>query len=198
VFRLARKFFEPNVIYIYSLRGTYPASNPADYVVGSVRRVPVDTMTFLRGLTADLQLSDGTTLFATENIVAILEQVGFDSILSNPRLAVTVFAPTDGAVLDIAPDLYQCVLDDPAAMRALILNHILIGNYTPAQLVAARQLPTMAGTLHTFRASGSEVVVDEQVAISDAVRYPTINGTVYLTDTVLLPNGFVDQFCAAG
>ncbi len=52
IFRLSRRFFEPNVIYIYSLRGSYPGAAPTDYIVGTVRRSPVDTMTFLRGLTA--------------------------------------------------------------------------------------------------------------------------------------------------
>jgi uncharacterized surface protein with fasciclin (FAS1) repeats len=198
VFRLPRRFFEPNVIYIYSLRGSYPGAAPTDYVVGTVRRSPVDTMAFLRGLTANPQLSDGTTLFATENIVAILEQAGLDQLLSNPRLPLTVFAPTDGAVLEIVPELYDCVIDNPSAMRALILNHVVVGSYTPAQLVAAQRLPTMTGTLHTFRAANGEVIVDNDASVSDSVRYPTINGNVYVIDTVLMPPGFADQFCTAG
>lgn len=198
VFRLSRRFFEPNVIYIYSLRGTYPGAAPTDYVVGTVRRSPVDTMTFLRGLTARPQLSDGTTLFATENIVAILEQAGFDTLLTNPRLPLTVFAPTDGAVLESVPALYDCVISNPSAMRALILNHVLVGSYTPEQLVAAQRLPTMAGTLHTFRGVNGGVIVDNTVVVADSNRYSTLNGNVYVVDTVLLPPGFEDQFCTAG
>jgi len=81
IFHLQVKYFEPNTIYIYSVRGTYPGTIPQNYTIGSVRRVAVDSMTFLRSLKANLQLSDGTTLFATENIVAILEQSGFDQLL---------------------------------------------------------------------------------------------------------------------
>ncbi|MFN8451864.1 MAG: fasciclin domain-containing protein [Anaerolineae bacterium] len=198
IFRLPRRFFEPNVIYIYTLRGRYPGANPNDYVVGTLRRSPVDSMTFLRGLTANPQLSDGTTLFATENIVAILEQAGLDTLLSNPRLPLTVFAPTDGAVLELLPDLYDCVISNPSAMRALILNHIIVGDYTPSELAIAQRLPTMAGTLHTFRAANGEIVVDNTASVSDAVRYPTLNGSVYVTDTVLVPPGFDDQFCTSG
>ena len=83
-------------------------------------------------------------------------------------------------------------------MRALILNHVIVGSYTPAQLAAAQRLPTMAGTLHTFRAANGEVIVDNSASVADSVRYPTLNGNVYVIDTVLLPPGFADQFCTAG
>src|SRR5690606_36414398 len=134
------------VIYLYSLVGSYPGSQFTDYNMGTLRRVPVDAMTFLRGLTADLQLTDGDTLFAMENIVSILEISGFDTLLANQGLALTVFAPTDGAVLEVAGDLYGCALTNATAMRDLILSHILIGSYTSSQLIEAGQISTMAGT----------------------------------------------------
>jgi Fasciclin domain len=198
IFHSHLHFFEPNVIYIYGLIGSYPGRTSADYTLRTIRRVPVDSMTFLRGLTAKLQLTDTQTLFATENIVAILEQSGFDQLLSNSRLPLTVFVPTDEAVVRIAGDLYQCALSDPAAMRALILNHILVGAYTPAQLVSAGQFSTMAGSVHTFQAAAGGFLIDNTVSVPDSLSYPTSTGNVYLIDTVLIPPGFADQYCTAG
>lgn len=192
------RFFEPNVIYIFSLIGSYPARTASDYVVDAIRRVPVDTMTFLRGLTAKLQLTDTKTLFATENIVAILEQSGFDQLLSNSRLPLTVFVPTDEAVMKIAGGLYQCVMGDPAAMRALILNHVLVGSYASDQLTRSRQLPSMDGTMHSFRATTGGFLIDNSVSVSDSLSYPTSSGNVYLIDSVLVPPGFADQYCTSG
>jgi hypothetical protein len=197
LFQLQRGFFEPNVIYIYSLRGNYPGRPFTDYSIGTLRRVPVDTMTFLRGLTADLNLSDGTTLFSTENIVAVMEQSGFDQLVQNSQLPLTVFAPVDSAILEIA-GLYECALSDPAALRALILNHIVVGSYTSAQLISAGRLPTVSGTTHTFTSNPGGFLIDNTVRVADSTRYPTVNGNVYLTDTVLVPPGFEDQYCTQG
>jgi hypothetical protein len=198
IFHLQVRYFEPNVIYVYSVRGSYPGSIPQNYSIGVVRRVPVDTMTFLRGLKANLQLTDGTTLFAAENIVSILEQSGFDQLLQNSALPLTVFAPTDQAILKIAPDIYQCVMSNSAAMRALILNHVLVESHTPAQLINAGNITTMAGTTHTFRATSGGFLLDNTVSVPDSAWYPTRNGNVYLIDTVLVPDGFADQYCVSG
>jgi uncharacterized surface protein with fasciclin (FAS1) repeats len=198
VFRLQRGFFEPNVISFYSLIGSYPGTMFSDYNIGITRRAAVDTMTFLRGLIADLQLTDGQTLFAAENIVAILDESGFDDLLATEGLLLTVFAPNDQAVLNVAVDLYECAVTNPAAMRELILNHILIGSYTSSQLVSLGRLATMAGTTHTFTPTEGGFFIDDTVRVFESWRYPTLNGNLYLLDTVLVPPGFGEEFCDRG
>ncbi len=197
LFRLQRGFFEPNVIALYSLTGDYSSGAFSNLRVGTLRRVPVDTMTFLRGLTADLNLSDGTTLYAAENAVAILDASGYANILANPQFPLTVFAPTDGAILEVA-DLYACALANPLAMRELILNHILAGEFTSAQLINAGSVSTLAGMSHTFRATAGGFVVDNSVRVTDSQRYPTATGSVYLINKVLIPDGFADRYCTSG
>ncbi len=198
VFRAQLQFFEPNVIYLYSLRGVYPSANLAAYQVGTVRRVPTDSMTFLRSLTADLNLSDGDVLFAAENITAVLEQTGFDQLLTNSRLPLTIFAPLDEAVIEGARDLFDCAIADPAAMRALILNHILVGDYSIRQLVEAGQVTTLSGVTHTFRSAGGGFTIDNIVEVSDRLSYTTSNGTVYLIDDLLVPPNFENDYCTQG
>lgn len=198
-FRLQRGFFEPNTIYLYNLMGSFVNGQLIDYQVGTVRRVEVDSMSFLRGLTADLQLTDGTRrLFATENIVALLQVAGFDQLLTSTQLPLTIFAPTDGAVLDVAPDLYQCIFTNPLAMRSLIFSHILLGSYSATQLLDAEQLPSMSGTVHTFTPAEGGFLIDGSVFVPSSLEYPTANGVVYLLDKVLLPDGFEAQNCSAG
>jgi hypothetical protein len=198
VFELQPGFFEPNVIYLYGLTGTYPGRMFFDYTLSTTRRVPVDIMTFLRGLTTNLQLTKDNTLFSTENIVAILEESGLDKLVSNQEQALTVFAPTDGAVLNIDGDVFECVTSNPLALQALILNHILAGDYTSSELITSAALPSMAGTTHSFLPAEGGFTIDNKVRVSDSVRYPTIKGVVYLVDTVLVPDGFVEQYCGAG
>jgi uncharacterized surface protein with fasciclin (FAS1) repeats len=198
VFTLPSGFFEPNVIYLYGLTGTYPGQMFLDYGISTTRRVPVDIMTFLRGLTSDLQLSVENSLYATENIVAILEESGLDDVLSNQRQGATVFAPTDGAVLNIEGEVFECVTANPLAAQALILNHVLPGQYTSFDLLNAGSLPTMAGMSLAFAYADGGFFIDNKVRVSDTYRYPTTNGIVYLVDTVLVPDGFVEQYCGAG
>jgi hypothetical protein len=200
VFDLEPRFFEPNVIYFYGLTGDYPGQMFFDYTIGSTRRVPVDIMTFLRGLTAERQLTDGERLFATENIVFVLEEARLDLLLSNLRGAFTVFAPTDAAGFDIPTEILECAFRNPAAIRPLVLNHIILGSYTPAQLLEAGVVQTMAGTALTFipTPEGDGFFIDNKVRVDNDLGYSTVNGNVYLTDTVLIPEGFEDEFCAEG
>jgi uncharacterized surface protein with fasciclin (FAS1) repeats len=198
IFRLQLQYFEPNVIYIYSLRGNYPARRPSDYVIGTVRRVPVDTMAFLRGLTANLQLSDGNTLFSAENIVAVLEQSGYAPLVANSQLPLTVFAPLDEAIIQGNFELYQCALDNSDALRALILNHIIVGDFNTQQLVRAGTLSTLASTTHTFRPTSGGFMIDNTLSVPDSRGYQTANGYVYLIDDLLVPPGFEDEYCTQG
>jgi hypothetical protein len=199
VFQMQRGFFEPNVIYLYGLTGTYPGQMSLDYSINTTRRVPVDMMTFLRGLTTNLQLSaDGVTLFSTENIVSILEESGLDKLLTNQPQGLTVFAPTDGAVLHVEGEVFQCVTSNPLAMQALILNHILIGNHTAFDLINTGSLLTMTGTPLSFTPTEGGFFINNKVRVSDTYRYPTTNGIVYLVDTVLVPDGFIEQYCGRG
>ncbi len=197
VFELQPGFFEPNVIYFYGLSGTYPGTMFVDYSLGSTRRVPVDIMTFLRGLTAERQLTDGERLFATENIVFVLEESGLQFVLSNPRTSFTVFAPIDRAGFDIPTGILECAVENPQAIRTLILNHIISGSYDSNQLVEQVVVETMAGTPLTFipTEAGDGFFIDNQVRVDNTLGYSTVNGNVYLIDTVLIPESFEAEFC---
>jgi hypothetical protein len=200
VFNLQPGFFEPNTIYFYGLAGTYPGRMFADYSIGSTRRVPVDIMTFLRGLTAERQLTDGARLFATENIVWVLEESALQFLLSNPRTGFTVFAPIDRAGFDIPTQILECAVENPQAIRTLILNHIISGSYGATDLLEAGTVNTMAGTTLTFTPNpgGDGFMIDNHVAVENRFGYSTVNGNVYLLDSVLIPTGFEEQFCAEG
>jgi uncharacterized surface protein with fasciclin (FAS1) repeats len=195
IFQSQTVFFEPNTVYLYGMTGDFARRNT---VMSAARRVTTDVMTFLRGLTADVQLTDGVVLFAAENIVAILEESGYDTLLANPFIDLTIFAPTDGAILEAVPELFACATSNPDAMQALILNHILIGGRGSAELLDAGTLATMGGTSHTFTPADGGFMIDNQVRVDAALAYPAENGIVYLVDTVLVPENFAEQYCEVG
>jgi uncharacterized surface protein with fasciclin (FAS1) repeats len=89
-------------------------------------------------------------------------------------------------------------MSNPLAMRALILNHVLVGVQTSETLIALGVVPTMAGTTHTFQPADGGFFIDDKVRVSHSLGYPTVNGNVYLIDTVLVPEGFEADFCELG
>lgn len=195
VFASQTKFFEPNTVYLYGFSGDFARRS---FQMTAARRVTADIMTFLRGLKANVQLTDGEILFATENIVAVLEQSGFDDLLASPETEFTVFAPLDGATLQAVPALFACATANPQAMQALILNHILIGRHSPAALVEAGTLPTMGGGTHAFTPAEGGFMIDGTLRVDESLAYPAENGMVYLVDSVLVPEGFAEQYCEVG
>src|SRR5690606_3980039 len=196
LFTLARGYFPPGAVLIYTLTGNYSGGSFNNLSVGTFRRVATDSMTFLRALTAELALTGGDRLIAAENIVAILETTGFDVLLQNTQFPLTLFAPTDEAVVEAA-NLYTCALANPEALRTLILNHITAGSFSPDQLISRGERPSMAGASHTFRAAAGGFSIDG-VRVGSSEGYSTANGYVYLIDAVLVPDGFIDQYCTAG
>ncbi|MBL8132880.1 MAG: fasciclin domain-containing protein [Anaerolineae bacterium] len=196
--RIEQGYFAPNLISLIAMSGGYSGGQPVNMRVGLPRRVPTDIITFLRGLTADVQVTDGETLYAAENILALIEMARFETLFGNPNFPLTVFAPTDGAVLSVAPEVFECAMSSTEAMRALIFHHISVGTYTPAQLSAEGSLPTLAGTTHTFRAAPGGFVIDGTVAVTDAEHYMTLSGSLYLIDTVLIPPDFEQRYCTLG
>ncbi|MBK8027378.1 MAG: fasciclin domain-containing protein [Chloroflexi bacterium] len=198
VLRLEQGFLEPNVITLLTLSGVYSGGQVTNLQVGEIHRVPVDILTFLRGLTADMQVTDGETLYATENIVALLDLARFDVLFTNPNFPLTVFAPTDAAILAVAPAVFECATENPSAMRALIFNHILLGAYPPDQLVTEGALPAISGSTHTFRSVPGGILIDDTVTVPEDVHYSALNGDVYLIDSVLIPPNFQETYCTLG
>ncbi|MBZ0305602.1 MAG: fasciclin domain-containing protein, partial [Anaerolineae bacterium] len=172
----------------------------ADYTVISTRRVPVDIMTFLRGLTADRNLTtDDERLFATENMVWVLEEGGVDLMLSTSLVNYTVFVPIDAAGLNLPQEIIECAIRNPASIRPLILNHIVLGRFDPNQLARANTLFTMAGTRLTFAPTGEgDGFFVNSVRVENTLGYSTLNGNVYLIDEVLIPAEFEERYCVVG
>ena len=48
------------------------------------------------------------------------------------------------------------------------------------------------------RATSGGFLIDNTVSVPGSAWYPTRNGNVYLIDTVLVPEGFADQYCVSG
>ena len=134
----------------------------------------------------------------TKNIVQVAREAGsFSTLLAALEAAdlvgtlsgqgkgpFTVFAPTDEAFAKIDPATLQSLLNDPAALRRILLYHVVPGEYPAARVVTSTSLSTANGQSVTISTAGGVRVNDANVTATDITAR---NGIIHVIDTVLLP-----------
>ena len=74
---------------------------------------------------------------------------------------------------------------DPAALKRVLLYHVVAGKVTAAQVVKLRSAKTLAGAAVRIRVTGQTVRIDAaKVAKADVLAS---NGVVHVIDRVLIP-----------
>jgi uncharacterized surface protein with fasciclin (FAS1) repeats len=96
----------------------------------------------------------------------------------------TVFAPTDEAFAKIDPATLQSLLNDPAALKQILLYHVVAGEYPAARVVNSSPLATLNGQSLTISTTGGVKINNAGVLATDIAAR---NGVIHVIDTVLLP-----------
>jgi len=104
----------------------------------------------------------------------------------NSADGITVFAPTDDAFGKIPPKTLDKVLKDKKTLTAVLSHHVIGEQLSPDQLAGEHK--TLAGDTVTVKGSGEDFTVDDENAKILCGNIPTANATVYVVDTVLMPN----------
>ncbi|PYE56504.1 fasciclin domain-containing protein [Deinococcus yavapaiensis] len=97
----------------------------------------------------------------------------------------TVFAPTNAAFAKVPAAQLQALLNDPAALRRVLLYHVVPGHVTAAQVVRLRSARTSQGSNVTIAVNGSRVRINNANVTQTDIA--ASNGVVHVIDTVLLP-----------
>ena len=97
----------------------------------------------------------------------------------------TVFAPTDEAFAALGQDTISALLADPAALREILLYHVVPGNLDSAAVVAADTLTSVQGSEIDVTVEGESVRVNDANVI--AVDVAASNGIIHIIDAVILP-----------
>ncbi|WP_428194522.1 fasciclin domain-containing protein [Deinococcus saxicola] len=97
----------------------------------------------------------------------------------------TVFAPTNAAFAKLPSDTLAAVLNDPEALKNILLYHVVPGKVTAKQVMGMTSGKTAQGTSFLVTISGGKVMIDNAtVTKADVVA---CNGIVHVIDTVLMP-----------
>lgn len=117
-------------------------------------------------------------------LVAAVKKAGLVDTLNNAE-ALTVFAPTNDAFAKIDKKTLDSVLNDKAALTAILTEHVVAGKMGPDKIAGEfdtlnkKQGVTVEGSGESFTVNGTAKVLCGNVQTS--------NATVYIIDTVLLP-----------
>ncbi|MCZ4554809.1 fasciclin domain-containing protein [Rhodococcus maanshanensis] len=95
----------------------------------------------------------------------------------------TVFAPVDDAFAKVDPATIDTLKTDDALLTKVLTYHVVPGQIAPSEI--AGQHPTVEGAAVTVTGSGDALKVNDANVICGGVR--TANATVYLIDSVLMP-----------
>jgi uncharacterized surface protein with fasciclin (FAS1) repeats len=128
--------------------------------------------------TAEAAGSFGTLLKAAE-------AAGLVDTLQGPG-PFTVFAPTDAAFAALPAGTLDKLLADPAALKQVLLYHVVAGKVTSDQVVGLTSATTVEGAPIQISVMDGKVTLNgnAQVVTTDVMAS---NGVIHVIDHVLLP-----------
>ncbi len=119
-----------------------------------------------------------------KTLVKALEVTGLVGTLSGQgQGGFTVFAPTDEAFAKLPAGTLESLLQDKAALKKILLYHVVAGEVRAEQVLKSATLPTVNGQSLTIN-SGPKVNDSNIIKTDIGAR----NGVIHVIDTVLLPS----------
>lgn len=117
-------------------------------------------------------------------LLSLVKRAGLADELAAPG-ALTVFAPTNAAFAKVPKATLNALAKNPAALKRVLLYHLVAGRVPAAKVVMLRSAKTLAGPAIRIRVEDKTVRVnDARVAIADV---KASNGIVHVIDRVLIP-----------
>ena len=117
-------------------------------------------------------------------LLSLVKKAGLADELSAPG-ALTVFAPTNAAFAKVPKATLNALAKNPAALKRVLLYHVVASKVTAAKVVMLRTAKTLAGPLVQIRVTGKTVRIN--TARVTAADIKASNGVVHVIDRVLIP-----------
>ena len=121
------------------------------------------------------ELSTLTSLVVAANLTGPLSGKG----------PLTVFAPTNAAFAKVPGPLLSLIGSDNALLTSVLTYHVVVGHVDPRKPLTPSQVKTLQGQTVFVGYDKDGASVNQSVAACKGVQ--TTNGTVWLVDSVLLP-----------
>jgi len=129
-----------------------------------------------------VQTAIGAGQFTT--LASLLEKAGLVDTLANGG-PFTVCAPTDAAFAKVPKATLDALAANPAALRSVLLYHVVPGRVMAADVVKLDSAKTLDGRSVAIKVVDGKVLVDgAQVMTPDVMAS---NGVIHVIDSVLIP-----------
>jgi uncharacterized surface protein with fasciclin (FAS1) repeats len=122
---------------------------------------------------------------ALSTLVSLVSAAGLVPALSAPG-NLTVYAPTNDAFAKIPGAVLGAIGGDNAVLTAVLTYHVVAGTGDP-RVLGSREAPTLQGQTVFLKYDNAKGTprINQSTTSCQAVR--TTNGTVWVIDSVLLP-----------
>ena len=117
-------------------------------------------------------------------LLSLVKKAGLADELSAPG-ALTVFAPTNAAFKKVPEATLNALAKNPAALKRVLLYHVVAGKVTAAKVVKLKSAKTLAGPSVRIRVTGMTVRINDARVTTTDVK--ASNGVVHVIDRVLIP-----------
>ena len=117
-------------------------------------------------------------------LLTLVKKAGLADELSAPG-ALTVFAPTNAAFNRVPKTTLNALAKNPAALKRVLLYHVVAGKVTAAKVVSLKSAKTLAGPSVRIRVTGMTVRINDARVTGADVK--ASNGVVHVIDRVLIP-----------
>ena len=144
--------------------------------------VPTSGAGSFDGMSKDAVATAASNNPALSTLVTAVKKAGLVDTLNNAT-DITVFAPTSDAFAKLPKKDLDAVLNDKAMLTKVLTNHVVAGRLDPMQLAGTHD--TLAKTELKVTGSGEDFMVGDAKVVCGNVQ--TMNATVYIIDSVLLP-----------
>ena len=117
-------------------------------------------------------------------LASLLQKTGLDKTLSGAG-PFTVFAPTDAAFAKVPKATLDGLAADQAALKAVLLYHVVPGLVPAADVVKLSSAKTLEGRSVGIKVVEGSVFVDNAKVTTPDVK--ASNGIIHVVDSVLVP-----------
>ena len=118
-------------------------------------------------------------------LLSLAKKAGLVGALSGSG-PLTVFAPTDAAFKAVPKATLTRLANDKAALRRVLLYHVVKGNVPASRVVTLRSTKTLAGPAIAIRVNRKSVFLNGSTKVIKT-DIGASNGTIHVINKVLLP-----------
>ena len=119
-------------------------------------------------------------------LVSLVKRAGLAGALSGDT-KLTVFAPTNAAFEKVPKATLKKLLADRAALRRVLLYHVVAGDLKAKDVVGLRSAKTLAGPKVRVRVRDGKVYLNNGRTKVVQTDLAATNGTIHVINRVLLP-----------